>query len=177
MSTMRVALIRHPRPLVEPGICYGRLDLPEHPDAAVQIAATVEALRSFPSRMLWSSPALRCQGMALALAASLGAALHHDVKLLEMDFGAWEGMRWDDVPRDALDHWAADPLGFAAPCGESGRALVARVSAFYSQILRNGEDCVVVTHGGPLKILRALRVGADIDLMAPAMALGEMAMT
>lgn len=170
---MRVALIRHPRPWVRPGICYGRLDLPEHPDAVAQIALAIEALQLFATLSLWSSPAQRCRGMAAKLAASQGADLQYDSRLLEMDFGAWEGMPWDDVPRDGLDRWAADPLGFAAPGGESGQALIARVTAFHDDIVADARDCVVVSHGGPLKILRALRAGVPIDLMAPTMALGS----
>jgi alpha-ribazole phosphatase len=174
---MRVALIRHPRPLVPAGTCYGRLDIPEHPDAAAQVAAAVVAVRSFRPAALWSSPALRCQGMARALAASLDTPLRHDARLLEMDFGAWEGMLWDNVPRDALDRWAGDPWGFAAPGGESGLELVARVSAFHDAIVEHASDCVIVTHGGPLKILRALRMGTEVDLMAPSMALGAVELT
>ena len=174
---IRVALIRHPRPLVAAGICYGRLDLAEHADAAVQIAAVVGALQFFAPAAVWSSPALRCQGMARAVAASCGAKLHQDVRLLEMDFGAWEGLAWDDVPREALDRWAQDPLGFAPPGGETGHALVKRVSAFHAAIVAHSKDCVVVTHGGPLKVLRALRGGVAIDLMAPAMAIGAVELT
>jgi hypothetical protein len=34
---MRIVLIRHPKPLIEAGICYGRLDIPPHPSAEQQI--------------------------------------------------------------------------------------------------------------------------------------------
>ena len=174
---MQVVLIRHPRPLVEAGICYGRLDLPEHPDAAAQIQAAMATLRGFTPATLWASPALRCQGMAQALASSLSVPVHHDPRLLEMDFGDWEGLAWDNVPRDALDRWASEPLGFAPPGGETGQALIARVTSFHNEISLHARDCVVVTHGGPLKILRALRAGRAIDLMAPTMALGAVEIT
>ncbi len=84
---------------------------------------------------------------------------------MELDFGAWEGQRWDDVPRAALDAWAADVWGFAPPRGESGGALVARVRAFHAELPAG--DHVVISHGGPLKVLAALVAGRSVDLLAP----------
>ena len=36
-----------------------------------------------------------------------------------------------------------------------------------------GEDCIVIAHGGPLKLLAALLRGAAPDLLAPAPPLGS----
>jgi alpha-ribazole phosphatase len=91
-----------------------------------------------------------------------------------MDFGDWEGQLWDDVPRDALDAWAADPWHFAAPGGESGAALVGRVRAFW-QALPEG-DHIVITHGGPLKVLVALAACRAVDLLAPPPGCGSVTM-
>jgi alpha-ribazole phosphatase len=129
-------------------------------------------LGSFVPEIVWSSPALRCHAMAAALQNTSGADLRRDPRLLEMDFGKWEGVPWDTISRADLDRWAADPWDFAAPGGETGRALVARITAFHDDILAEGRDCAVVTHGGPLKVLRALRKGSAIDLMAPSMPIG-----
>jgi alpha-ribazole phosphatase len=74
------------------------------------------------------------------------------------------------VPRTALDAWAADPWGFAPPGGESGGALVARVRAVFAA-LRPGT--VVVSHGGPLKVLAALIAGRPVDLLAAAPPMGS----
>ena len=164
---MRLALIRHPKPLVAAGVCYGRLELDLHPEAEAQIALAVVALAGFAPEVVWASPERRCAAMAAALGAP-----RFDDRLLELNFGAWEGLAWDDVPRAALDRWAADPLGFAAPGGESGAALIARVSTFYADVRADGRDAVVVSHGGPLKVLRALASGRDVDLLAPALAMG-----
>ncbi len=169
---MIVALLRHPRPLVEPGLCYGRLDLPLHGNAAGQIAVALAVLQRFQGEV-WSSPAIRCVAMADAVAQACGVTPRFDARLLELDFGAWEGSAWDDVPRDALDAWAADPMGFAAPGGESGAALVARVTAFYRDLVAGGQDCAVVSHGGPLRVLRALIEGRTVDLMDAPVAIGS----
>jgi alpha-ribazole phosphatase len=97
-----------------------------------------------------------------------------DARLAEMDFGEWEGQLWDDVPRDAIDAWAADPWRFAPPGGESGAALVARVSAFWLALPEG--DHIVITHGGPLKVLVALAARRDVDLLAPAPVCGSVTM-
>jgi len=158
-----IALVRHPPLVVAAGICYGRDDLAIADPA--DVARIVAQLRDVHGSV-WTSPLRRCRIVADAIGPN-----HVDARLIEMDFGAWDGMTWDAIPRDALDAWAADPLGFAPPGGESGASLVARVTAF--RALLTAGDHVVVSHGGPLKVLAALLRGRPVDLMAPSQALGS----
>jgi alpha-ribazole phosphatase len=158
-----ISLVRHPRVAIAPGICYGRLDVViAAPDSVTSIAEQVRAIGA----TVWSSPARRCRAVADAIGPH-----RIDARLLELDFGAWEGCRWDDIPRDELDRWAADPWGFAPPRGESGAALVQRVTAFRDDILAG--DHVVVSHGGPLKVLMQMLRGETVDLMVPPPPLGS----
>jgi alpha-ribazole phosphatase len=160
---MKIVLIRHPPTTIAPGLCYGRLDLDLRADAgAAGLRARVAA---WPGRV-WTSPARRCRAIA-------GPAAIIDARLLELDFGAWEGLAWADIPRADLDRWAADPAGFAPPGGESGAALLSRVEAFHAMLRDRAEDALVVAHGGPLKLLAALLRGAVPDLLAPAPQLGS----
>ncbi len=125
---MEITLIRHPPALIPPGVCYGRLDVPLHPDAAgtlARIAAEVGAAAA-----IITSPARRCR----AVAGMLPGTVREDARLLELDFGRWEGVAWDDVPRAELDTWARDPERFAPPGGESGGALLARVASFHAEL-------------------------------------------
>ena len=96
-----------------------------------------------------------------------------DARLQEIDFGEWEGKAWEAIDRAAIDLWAASPLTFAPPGGESGAALIERVSEFHDQLRRERQDCVVVSHGGPLKMLDALLRGIPVDLLAAAPSLGS----
>ncbi len=163
---MQVVLVRHPPPDIPPGVCYGRLDLTVRTTDAVRIGAQLAALNL---TLAWSSPALRCRMVAEAS----GLPVRHDTRLLELDFGAWEGVTWDGVPREALDRWAADPLGFAPPGGESGAQLLARVRDMHRAILAENADCAVVSHGGPLRLLAALLRGEAPDLLAQAPPIGS----
>lgn len=167
MSSFKVALVRHPRALVADGVCYGRLDLALHPEGVAEIGRIAAEVAGFATTV-WSSPARRC----LAVAEALGPAQRQDARLLELDFGAWEGMPWDGIDRAELDVWAASPMDFSPPGGESGAALVVRARSFHATLRAMGQDCVVVSHGGPLKVLLALLRGEPVDLLAPPLALG-----
>jgi alpha-ribazole phosphatase len=165
---MRVALVRHPTPLIGPGICYGRLDIAMDPAAEPQVARIVADPRLLDMRGVWTSPARRCREVADAAGRTLGVTPVDDPRLLELDFGEWEGQSWDSIARADLDRWAAGPLDFAPPGGETGAALIVRVRAFFMDLCRHGRDCVVVSHGGPLKVLAALLKEQPVDLLASA---------
>ena len=154
------------------GRCYGRLDLPlAAPEQ--DIPAIVARLAPMRGAVIHTSPLSRCRLVAEALAAGWNASAILDDRLLEMNFGAWEGLAWDDIPRAALDAWAADLMGFAAPGGESGAGLVTRVSAFWAEIAAGGGRHVIITHGGPLKVLTALAERKPVDLARPAPPMGQ----
>jgi alpha-ribazole phosphatase len=150
-------LIRHGVPDVARGICYGRSDVPLR-EAAPQ---TAERLRSHlpPRFALVSSPLQRCR----LLADSLGRP-QYDMRLAEVDFGRWEGCHFDDIPRTDIDTWAAAPLDFRPPNGETVREMLARVLAALTEILSNTTgDVVLVTHGGPLRGIVAQLAGEIAD--------------
>ena len=122
--------------------------------------------------MVRSSPSRRCREPAEALADRLHVPLTLDPRLLELDFGAWEGMPWDQVPRPDLDRWAADLRGFAPPSGETGAALIARVSALHRDLMAEARPFLVVSHGGPLRLLAAMLRGEPSDLLAASPPMG-----
>jgi alpha-ribazole phosphatase len=171
---MMLLLVRHPVPDVATGLCYGRLDVPLQSDAGAAAIEIAKVVRRHGIRMIWSSPATRCVAPARAAAAAAQTRLRVDNRLQELDFGRWEGMRWTDIERSEFDRWAADPSGFAPPGGETGLALLARVSDLMQTLITEDEDCAVISHGGPLRILRALACGAAPDLLAAPPSFGEM---
>ena len=147
---MRVFLIRHPRPAVATGTCYGASDLDLAGDA-FDCATRLRAL--LPAHVpLYSSPLRRCR----RLAEALHDAPNYDARLREMDFGAWELRSWDEIPRAEIDAWAAAPMTYVPPGGESVSALAERVVAFLDEHCRpNGEDLAVVTHAGVMRVFAA----------------------
>ena len=149
---MRLFLIRHPPPLVAPGICYGATDLPLAEDPAGHAAALRPLLPA--AAPLYSSPLARCR----RLAAALHPAPRFDERLRELDFGDWEMQAWDAIDRARLDAWAADPFGFAPPGGEAVAALRARVAEFLAEL---PEEAVLVTHAGVIKVCAAELAGEE----------------
>jgi alpha-ribazole phosphatase len=170
---MRIALVRHLAPLIAPGICYGRLDVAVDPSADEPMRRVVADQRFSGARRVWTSPAIRCRGLADAIAGALSVPLCVDDRLRELDFGAWEGRPWETIGKTDLDRWAASLLTVAPPGGESGAELIARTRDFHALLWRRQEDCVVVSHGGPLKVLIALLLGKPIDLLADAPPIGS----
>lgn len=147
---MILHLIRHPPPRVAPGVCYGQLDV-EAENAAAFVPRLAAELP--PGLPLWSSPLRRC----MALAGLLHPAPRIDARLAEIDFGDWEGRRWDDIPRVQLDAWAADVGGFVPPGGESPRQLQARVLDFVASL--TVPAAALVTHAGVIRVLLAHHEG------------------
>ena len=173
MTPRSIALVRHPRPDITPGVCYGRLDIGLMPDSAAAIWAMLQAVRELRPARIWTSPSRRCRIVADAIGTALAARVHAEPRLMELDFGTWEGVAWDDVPRAELDLWALDPENFAPGGGETAGDLAARVGAALDAILRHAGDLIVVTHGGPLRVLSALLHDRPLDLLALAPPLGS----
>lgn len=151
---MELWLIRHPRPLVAPDVCYGRMDLAVVAEdlerAVAELAARLPA-----GHRLRTSPARRC----LELARRLHPAPHEDPRLHERSFGDWEGLTWDEIGRPPLDAWAADPWDFAPPAGESARMLAERIDGVLEEELALGGFAVWVTHQGVARAVAGRLLG------------------
>lgn len=125
-------LVRHARPEIAAGLCYGRLDVRAEPQATRQAAAALgAALRPHGDECaFWHSPLRRCGQLACALQALEPAFISRpEARLLELDFGQWEGRAWDEIGEAAVSAWARD-LGHHAPAGgESLARMLERVHA------------------------------------------------
>jgi alpha-ribazole phosphatase len=141
--------LRHHQPQVEPGICYGRLDLDIAPQGREQIARALEMTP--PVRRILASPALRCRELALALARRDGVEPHFDARLWEMHMGEWEGLPWKEIPRDLSEPWLRDPFNLATPGGESFAQVQARVLEAIDGL--SGE-IAIVCHAGPIRAVQ-----------------------
>lgn len=166
---MAVSLMRHLQPAVAEGVCYGitDLDLAEGHEAALEaVLARLPALDGIAT-----SPLRRCRILAEAIAARRGLAERLDLRLIEMDFGAWEGLPWDDIPRTELDAWAADFMHARPHGGESVAQLQARTLAALSEYRAAPGHHLLVTHAGVIKA--ALATGPRAEDWPPGLAFGE----
>lgn len=169
---MDVVLIRHPAVGIEPGVCYGRSDVPlaESADGGAQAVRAHLAELGAPSpEQVRTSPLTRCASVAERLARAFDVPLLGDDDWQEMDFGAWEMQRWDDIDRAALDAWAADLMHACAHGGESVARFVARVARQADALAAFDGPQWVVAHAGVIRAFAShvLRVPLDTLLSRP----------
>lgn len=154
---MELHLIRHPKPDVPPGVCYGQSDV-GIVEPAADVARRLRPL--LPEAFeLFASPLAR----ARLLAEEFGAP-RLDARLKEIHFGDWEGLPFTALGA-ALDEWSRDPLGFRAPGGESAREMGARVLAWLDELVATAppHPVVVVAHGGPLRVIAGHLLGLPAE--------------
>ena len=148
---MRLYLVRHLKPVVADGVCYGGSDLPVDPRLQ---AEALPALRAqLPLGVpVFSSPLLRCASLARALSSEA----HLDARLAELNFGAWEMQRWDAIARAEIDAWAGDVARYRPGGGESVFDMALRIGAFYEELLAQRlPAAVLVCHAGAIRLLAA----------------------
>jgi alpha-ribazole phosphatase len=154
---MRIYLVRHPPPVGVDGICYGRLEVPVDEQA---IGATVESVfAQIPNPALegvriYSSPSSRCLGLARHLASPREPTFAHD--LIEMNFGEWQGTRWDSIGREKIDEWAKDAWGYRPGGGESAEMVAGRWEQWVNEVRTvNSGTIIAVTHAGVIRVALA----------------------
>jgi broad specificity phosphatase PhoE len=130
------------------GRLCGRTDVPLSEVGRRQAQLLAARLEAVPVEALYSSPL----GRALETARQIGLAIGHesvvDRRLVELNYGAWEGRTFDEIKRStpaAYRDWDADPARLAPPEGETGLQLVERLTPFLAELaLRHQQGKVVV---------------------------------
>jgi broad specificity phosphatase PhoE len=108
---------------------------------------------------VFSSPLRRACDTAAAIAQGHRLDVDVDERLIELDYGGWDGLALGDVPAGGWDAWRADPT-FAPPAGESLVDVTGRVAAFCASV--GGPDLVIaVSHVSPIKAAVCIALGVD----------------
>ena len=135
---------RHPKPRGAAGRCIGgRTALGVDPRKAKRLAHRIRAhaRRHGLPRDVVTSPLERAAAVGRWL-QRWGFCWRVDVGLAEMDFGAWDGRFWSDIPPAEVERWMADFCGFAFDGGETLAGLLARAAAWTPPC------ALAVGHGG-----------------------------
>ena len=165
-GTTRLILLRHGEPDgTVHGRCHGRLDPGLSHRGREQMRQAWRLLASQSPSAIYSSPSRRAVESAdLRSIATPAAAV--DERLCEIDFGAFEGLTYDEIstryPQE-YDQWMTRPTDVVFPEGESFATMSARVRGALEQIRRThpGETVVTVSHGGVNRV--ALAEALDLD--------------
>lgn len=154
---MRLYLVRHPKPLVAQGVCYGVSD----------VACSREALESAADHLMQvlpkglaivTSPLSRCERLAQVLCRRQSDYSYKtDEKLSEMNFGAWEMQAWDTIAQNELAAWKNSFAGYrCGGTGESTAQFVQRVAARWCASAQSPQDQIWITHAGVIRALHWL---------------------
>ncbi|TQM37500.1 putative phosphoglycerate mutase [Pseudonocardia cypriaca] len=166
----RLLLLRHGQTELSVQRRYSGHGDPElTPLGHAQAAGAAARLARVPDiAAVLTSPLRRARQTAGLVAAATGAPLVVRERLIETDFGKWEGLTFLEArARDPQLH--AEWLGsedVAPPDGESFAAVGRRVAVELADVLREypGATLVLVTHVTPIKMLLrdALQAGPGV---------------
>jgi broad specificity phosphatase PhoE len=154
-----IAFVRHGQTeLNRGGRLQGRLDVPLSDLGVQQAAALGRGFAAEPVVRVFTSPLRRAHDTAAEIARAHGLDVEIDERLVELDYGEWDGRALADVPAHDWEAWRADPQ-FAPPGGERLVDVTARVAAFSTAVGEPGL-VIAVSHVSPIKaaVCSALRV-------------------
>ncbi len=166
---LNLLLTRHG--LVEPDdvMLGAHLDLPLAPEGRRQARALARRLAGLPLDRIVASPMRRALETARTVAA--GRPVETDRRLVEIDYGAWEGLTYAQMEaRDPAlrDAWEQDPAAVRPPGGETAAEVAARCRSFLDDQLAwaeqsagpDGPPCLLVAaHGSLNRILLCVALG------------------
>ncbi len=159
-------LIRHPKPMVSEGICYGQTDLAPDPLALEQLLHKIH--REVPSNTKFvSSPLQRCLLPALRLPTLGFAPAQIDKRIAEFHFGDWEGRAWSQIHPHEREQWAKERITYQVPGGESVEQLGLRACEALAHWAESNieQNLAFVTHAGVIQVLLAHIREGDFRLM------------
>lgn len=116
---------------------------------------------------IYSSDLKRAKKTASFVAAQKDLKIKEDSNAREMNFGDWEGLKFDQIKEqytDELEAWQDDPLHNSPSNGEQMLDFKKRIVDFFNQIIEEnkGDKILVVTHGGVIKLYLSVVLGSEL---------------
>lgn len=166
----KIYLIRHGETEdPEPRRYKGHIDVPLSENGIEQIKRAADyLLKNSEINAVYCSDLSRSKKSAEIIASPFGLTpvVHNGLK--ERNFGAWEGMTFDEVKEkwpDAFDLWAANPLRFSPVEGENTLEVNERAMKTFNEIVsRHGGDSIaLVAHGGINRVILCGLLGMPLE--------------
>ncbi|MCP4320400.1 MAG: alpha-ribazole phosphatase [Psychromonas sp.] len=155
---VEIYLVRHSEPLIEVGTCYGQLDCGLTEAYPKQLSKVSTYFKDKSITAIYSSPLQRCALLAEDLAKQhIKDTVVYNELLKEINFGDWEGVKWDDIPRNKIDEWNSNRLNFQFPNGETPSQFHSRTIQFWGEFIKTAKNLtgpqkiVLVTHAGVIR--------------------------
>ncbi|RUT79789.1 alpha-ribazole phosphatase [Ancylomarina longa] len=151
---MEIYLVRHTKVNVEKGICYGQKDVELIDTYPEELKVLKEKLTDIEFDAFYTSPLSRCKILAQDLYPDLAI---EDTRLMELNFGDWEGKAWDEIKDPLLPIWMEDFVNKKCSNGESFVMLHDRVLNFWKELKsKDFQRVIIFTHGGVIRTIQAI---------------------
>lgn len=164
---MEIWLARHGRTgLNNQRLMQGHLDEPLDDTGRAQARQTRRMIGEVRFDAVYSSPLIRAEETAAIIGGVGTDEIIIDSRLIEVDFGPYEGCSYNRLGPAMSLYWALPEI-FPAPRGvETVQAMVARASSFLEDLRQKDYGRVLVTsHGGILRALNGCLAGRRNGLM------------
>ncbi len=154
MKQFELTLIRHTTVDVPPGMIYGQTDVPLCASFEDEAKKILGQTNNYTFDLVYSSPLSRC----MQLAHKISAEVKPDHRLMELNFGSWEGKYWNDIYQTAeAKAWFADYVNTPTPNGESYAQMIQRCKAFLENIKTSThQNICIVSHGGSMRAIKSI---------------------
>src|SRR5690606_28171707 len=146
----------------------GHTDIPLTEKGISQANQVYEQFQGMEFSQVYSSPLQRA-----AKTAQIASGTHNvisDDRLIEVDFGNWEGKTKEEfIPENETlwQNWERHPeTTKAGESGETASEVIERVDDFFSSIIQkhsDGETILVVAHNGINRLYMAHKLGMPLN--------------
>lgn len=144
----------------------GRTDLALTDNGLRQATAVAQQLKHLRFLAVYASPLKRA--LLTAQIASERKDVITDDRLIEADFGSWEGKTKEEFRAENEELWqrwlAAPERNRAGGTGETGKEIVDRVDRFFQAVLasHSSGNVLVVAHNGVNRLYLAHKLGMGL---------------
>ncbi|WP_312501030.1 histidine phosphatase family protein [Lacrimispora sp.] len=154
---MKIYLIRHGQTDWNiQGRIQGSHDIPLNETGRSQAELLAKGMDSRPVSRIFSSTLTRAMETAERISSRQKVEIYSMPQLIEVEFGKWEGMTWDEImeayPKE-YKLWTLSPDEASPPGGETQDQVISRCVLAVGEILRitgGREDVAIVSHGATI---------------------------
>lgn len=172
VTKRRLLLVRHGEAVAnQHGLFLGRRDDALTARGRAQAAALAAKLAEEPVAAVFTSPLQRAADTARLVFGDI--AMHADARLMEQDYGHWDGLSMEAIQTQfAADYarWQTGDPTIAPSGGETLTELAARTRAFFEDQLAGftaGETLALVGHAGSFQTLLCVLLGTPLRNLWP----------
>ena len=145
----------------------GRTDIPLTAKGIAQAESVRDQLKAIPFEAVYSSPLQRSLVTAQIASGGRGKVIA-DQRLIEIDFGNWEGKTRAEFIKENASVWnnwcEAPDESKAGATGETAREVISRLDDFYGSILEKhpSGNVLVTGHNGTNRLYLAWKLGMPL---------------